>query len=82
MVRAALNLDEESILSPTIHLKYDIPTLAIELSEQLSKKLGRSRARIQEALEYGWERQQQFLKELFRRGREILDAHDPGSLWS
>ena len=77
MVRAALNLDEESILSPTLHMKYDIPTLAIELSDQLSKRLDRSRARIQEALEYGWERQQQFLKELFRKGREILDAHDP-----
>ncbi len=77
MLRAALNLDEKSILNPTVHLKYDIPTLAIELSEQLSKRLERSKALIQEALEYGWERQQQFVQELFRKGQEIMDAHDP-----
>jgi predicted CoA-substrate-specific enzyme activase len=77
MVRAALNLDGGSILNPTVHMKYDIPTLAMELSDQLSKRLDRSRAQIGEALEHGWEKQQQFLKELFLKGRQILDAHDP-----
>jgi predicted CoA-substrate-specific enzyme activase len=77
MVRAALNLDEKSILNPTIHLKYDIPTLALEISEQLSRQIGRSRAQIQEALEYGWERQQQFLTELSKKGSEIMESLDP-----
>jgi predicted CoA-substrate-specific enzyme activase len=77
MVRAALNLDEKSILNPTIHLKYDLPTLALEISDQLSEQIGRSRAQIQEALEYGWEREQQFLRELSKRGREIMESLDP-----
>jgi predicted CoA-substrate-specific enzyme activase len=77
MVRAALNLDEKSILNPTIHLKYDLPTLALEISGQLSRQTGRSRAQIQEALEYGWERQQRFLAELFKKGREIMESLDP-----
>jgi predicted nucleotide-binding protein (sugar kinase/HSP70/actin superfamily) len=77
MVQAALNLEEEQILNPTIHMKYDIPTIALELSEQISRQIGRSHAQIREALEYGWERQQQFLKELFKKGREVMGSFDP-----
>jgi predicted nucleotide-binding protein (sugar kinase/HSP70/actin superfamily) len=77
MVRAALNLDEKTILNPTIHLKYDLPTLALEISDQLSKQIGRGQAQIREALEYGWERQRQFLTELVEKGREIMESLDP-----
>ncbi len=75
MVRVALDLDKASILSPIIHLKYDTSTLAVELSEQLSKKLGKSRLEIERALEYALERQNVFVDEMYAMGREIIDAH-------
>jgi predicted CoA-substrate-specific enzyme activase len=75
MVRVALDLDKASILSPIIHLKYDTSTLAVELSEQLSKKLGKSRSEIEKALEYGLERQNVFVDEMYAVGREIIATH-------
>jgi predicted CoA-substrate-specific enzyme activase len=77
MVRAALDLDRKKLLNPVIHLKHDLPTLALEMAEQLSKRIGRNKKEIRAALEYGLERHDAFQKELHEKGREILDAHDP-----
>ncbi|MCU0595127.1 MAG: acyl-CoA dehydratase activase [Desulfobacterota bacterium] len=77
MVRAALDLDMERVLNPILHFKYDLPTLALELSEQVGGKLGRNRRRIQEALEAGWSEQRKFTEALLRKGKAVLDAHDP-----
>ena len=77
MVRTALDLDRTAILNPIVHLKHDPSTLAVELSEQLSSKLGRSRREIHKALEYAMERQDRFSKALFEKGRKILEDHDP-----
>jgi predicted CoA-substrate-specific enzyme activase len=77
MVRAALGLEREAVLSPTIHLKHDLPTLALEMAEQISERLGKSRRQIREALEYAWQRQGEFQSELHHKGKEILEAHDP-----
>jgi predicted nucleotide-binding protein (sugar kinase/HSP70/actin superfamily) len=74
MVREALDLDSDTIIGPIIHLKYDFSTLAVELSEQLSDKPGRSRSEIKKALEYALEKQDQFVKEMYRKGEEILEA--------
>ena len=79
MVRNALDLDKGSILSPIIHLKYDTPSLALELGEQLSKRLGKSRLEIRKALEYALERQDGFIRAMHEKGREIMDAHSPES---
>ena len=79
MVRSALDLDRDSILSPIIHLKYDTPSLALELGEQLSGRLGKSRSEIRKALEYGLERQDGFSREMYEKGKEIMDAHSPES---
>jgi len=77
MVRMALELDRDSILSPIIHLKYDPSTLAVELAEQLSGKLGKTKSEIKKALEYGLERQDGFTREMYERGKEITEAHAP-----
>jgi len=77
MVRAALGMDRRSLLSPIIHMKNDLSTLALEMAEQVSERLGRSRRQIREALEYAWHRQNEFLKDLQNRGKEALEAHDP-----
>ncbi|UCB49344.1 MAG: hypothetical protein JSW56_00055, partial [Deltaproteobacteria bacterium] len=77
MVRMALDLDKAAILSPIVHLKYDTSTLAVELSEQLSKKLGKSRSEIEGALEYALERQNVFVDEMHSVGKEIIETHPP-----
>lgn len=77
MVRIALDLDERAILNPIIHMKHDASILAVALSEQLSARLGRSRAQIRDALIYALERQKAFQTEVFQKGKEIMDAHDP-----
>jgi len=77
MLRMALELDKGAVLSPIIHLKYDPSTLAVELSEHLSKKLGKSRSEIKGALEYGLERQDGFVRAMYGRGKEILTTHPP-----
>ena len=77
MVRAALELDRKRVINPILHLKHDLPTLALEMAEQVSDRLGRSRKQIREALEYAWQHQDAFLKELHTKGKEILEAHDP-----
>jgi len=77
MVRMALDLKRENLLNPVLHLKHDLPTLALQLAEQLSSRLGRSRVEIRKALEYAMERQDQFIQEMHRRGKEILETHDP-----
>ncbi|MFC1533770.1 acyl-CoA dehydratase activase [Thermodesulfobacteriota bacterium] len=79
MLRMALNLDKDMVLSPTIHLKYDHSTLAVELSEQLSTKLGKTRSEIKKALGYALERQNRFINEMYQKGHEIMEDHDPES---
>ena len=78
MVRMAIDLDKKNIISPIVHLKYDAATLALELGEQISTRLGKSRREIKKALNYALERQNRFIREVYDRGREIIDAHDPG----
>jgi predicted CoA-substrate-specific enzyme activase len=79
MVREALDLDKESVLSPIIHLKYDTPTLALELGEQLSRRLGKSRSEIRKALEYALARQDGFIRAMYEEGKEIMEMHGPES---
>lgn len=75
MVRNALDLNKKAVLSPIVHLKYDTPTLTLELAEQLSRRLGKTRRDIGRALEYGLERQSAFTREMVEGGRAILNAH-------
>ncbi|MBW1766878.1 MAG: CoA activase [Deltaproteobacteria bacterium] len=77
MLRMALDLDVNDVVSPVVHLKYAPSTLALELGQQLSKKLGRSRSKIKKALYYALEKQAGFINELYQKGREIMDTHDP-----
>jgi predicted CoA-substrate-specific enzyme activase len=74
MVRSAFKLDRASVLSPSLHLKSDSALLAAELSDQVRKKLGVTKAQVKRALDYALERQVQYLKELQRRGRDILES--------
>ncbi|MBW2206406.1 MAG: CoA activase [Deltaproteobacteria bacterium] len=77
MVRMALDLDRRTILNPIIHLKHDPEILALELSEQLSKRIKRSPSKIKEAITHALDAQEAFIQDLYQRGREILEIHDP-----
>jgi predicted nucleotide-binding protein (sugar kinase/HSP70/actin superfamily) len=80
MVRSAFKLDRASLLSPSLHLKYDPDLLAAELSEQVREKLGVTKTQVKKALDYALERQRQYVKELQRKGSDILEnvpPHEP-----
>jgi len=76
MVRAALNIDPSTILSPVIHLKYDPDTLAGEISKQIQSKLGVSNTDIKKALHHALDIQNQFTMDLYKKGHEILKGQN------
>jgi len=49
----------------------------LELEEQISAKLGKGRSEIKRALNHALERQEAFLRELHKKGKEVMDTHDP-----
>ena len=77
MTRAALDLKNDTIIAPVIHLKRDRAALGVELAGQLSAPLGRSGRAIKKALDHAMERQDQFISEMHRKGAEILASHNP-----
>jgi predicted nucleotide-binding protein (sugar kinase/HSP70/actin superfamily) len=78
MVSMAFGLDRASILNPTINLKHDSATLALEIYRQMGARLGVSRTLIQKSLDHAIERQRQFVAEMYLHGRRILRKLDPG----
>ncbi len=78
MVRIALDLDMKTVLSPVVHLKYDVETLALELAGQLKSKLSIPLHQIREALYYAKGRQEQFQRAVLKQGSEILATHPGG----
>ena len=77
MVRAALCPDMEAVLNPVLHLNHDLSTLALEFTEQMGAKIGRSRRQVEEAMGAALEKQNQFTRDLLRKGQEVLEAQDP-----
>lgn len=75
MVRYALGLNGSNVLSPTVHLKFDPDTLAIELAEQISRKLDRGRRQIRDAVYRAIENHNAFIRKLWDTGRKIIDEH-------
>ena len=58
-------------------MKYDASTLALELEQQISAKMNMGKSAIKKALEYALDRQDEFIKAIHKKGKEIMDAHDP-----
>jgi predicted CoA-substrate-specific enzyme activase len=75
MTRMALDLDKDSIIGPIIHLKRDQSGLAVELSEQISRKLGKTNREIRRALAFAMEKQDSFINEIYQKGLEIMYSH-------
>jgi predicted CoA-substrate-specific enzyme activase len=79
MTRAALDLKNDSIIAPVIHLKRDRAALSAELAGQLSRPLGISGQDIKQALDHAVKRQDEFANEMYKMGAEILASHDPAT---
>ncbi|MBW1817961.1 MAG: CoA activase [Deltaproteobacteria bacterium] len=77
MVRSALAIDTETLLSPIIHLKYDRDTLALAIYEQMKPKLRVTRKQVRRALFHALDQEAGFIGDLHRKGRDFLDRHDP-----
>jgi predicted CoA-substrate-specific enzyme activase len=76
MTRMALSLDKETIIGPVIHLKQDQSDIAIELSDQVSKSLGKSSKEIRRALAHAMDKQDSFINEIYQKGLEIMASHN------
>ena len=77
MIRSALPVEESNLIDPVINLKQDPDTLAIQLSEQIRKKLKVTRKAINSALQYGLQKQRSFVKSVYSQGMEILETLEP-----
>jgi predicted CoA-substrate-specific enzyme activase len=77
MVRAALGMPEQAVLSPTLYLKSDPEMLALDLHKQIGERLGLRKAQIASALRHALEKQAEFLEMLHRKGKEFLGRLDP-----
>ncbi len=75
MVRMAMELDPEVTLHPIVHLKDDPESLALELWDQMGKRLGVSKKAIKNALYHARERQAAFTNVLKTEGHRILTQH-------
>jgi predicted CoA-substrate-specific enzyme activase len=79
ITRAALDIDMSSVLNPVIHLNQDSGRLAQEIREQMGKRLGVGKRRIESALEFAKERQADFHKDLIHAGRRFFEGLSDGS---
>lgn len=77
MLQMAFDLGDRNVLHAVVHMKNDLEMVALELADQLSSALGRSRSKIREALRVGIEANDAFYRELQDAGREVLDRRDP-----
>ncbi|MCA1743346.1 MAG: acyl-CoA dehydratase activase [Desulfovibrionales bacterium] len=72
MVKAALKIDENRIISPTLFLKEGLLAVADSIFKSLPSGLGVSRKQVIEAVKKSWQKQKDFREALRKKGREIL----------
>ncbi len=77
MIRAALGISAQSVLSPSLRFKSDPMVLALDLHEQLGDRLGVGKSQVREALFHAMQKQKQFAQALQRRGADIWRRHPP-----
>ncbi len=74
MLKAALDLNENEILNPIVHLKYNPELLSMELHSHIGKTLGRSIRQIRKAIDIAFARQHDFEDELYSHGSRITSS--------
>jgi predicted CoA-substrate-specific enzyme activase len=81
MASAALEIREDSRISPTINLKHPLDRIVTQLHREFGKRFGIRRRRIDRALRDAWEAQSEFERRQLRLGAEFLSALPPGEPW-
>jgi predicted CoA-substrate-specific enzyme activase len=82
MVRAALKIPDERIISPLLHLRDGSRHLVEDIYRSLPDRLRPSRLAAEKAIERAWSRQRAFREKLMERGREIIVGTSPTEpLW-
>lgn len=76
IVKAALGLNEQNLLRPTVYLKDDFPTLVRRMYDYMFPVFGFRKSHVEKALEIGWEAQQEFQKRVKMLGTEFLESED------
>jgi predicted CoA-substrate-specific enzyme activase len=74
MLRSALGIKGESVLTPVIHMRHDPDTLALEIFEQVRERLDADRRGVRKAVHHALNMQQRFVEELLAAGRESIEA--------
>ena len=79
MLRSALEIKGEGLLTPVIHMRHDPDTLALEIFEQVRGRLDADKSGVRRAVNHALNMQRQFAEELQSAGREcILAIGDDG----
>ncbi|MBB5022689.1 acyl-CoA dehydratase activase [Desulfurispira natronophila] len=82
MTKAALGLDRERIVSPTVHLKDGPELVALALWQGLPPSIRPTRGVMQKVVQEAWQRQMDFRKHLQKIGRQYVDSISPDTpLW-
>lgn len=77
MIRAALGIGAQSVLNPSLRLKSAPELLALDIYEQMGRRLKVGKYQVRDALRHAMEKQQQFVEALHRRGVDIMRSHSP-----
>ncbi|WP_291320110.1 acyl-CoA dehydratase activase [Desulfonatronospira sp.] len=76
MATAALQLDENRLIRPTLFLKEGIESIAQNLHKALPSGLKFREKEVQRAVSLAWVRQMEFKKTIQQKGREIISGMD------
>ena len=72
LVKAAMRLDEERVVNPTVYLKDEFPAMVRQIFDGIFPTLGVSKSRVESALEQSLDKQQRFTSRLREIGAKFL----------
>jgi predicted CoA-substrate-specific enzyme activase len=74
MVRAALDIADDRIIRPTLHMKEGSKSIIADFHAGFPSHIRPDKAAVERAVLRAWEKQEAFRQRLLKRGREVL-AH-------
>ncbi len=82
MVKAALTIPDHRLIRPTLYLKDGPRNLVEPFSKSLPKQLSPNPSHLEQIIAAAWKAQDDFRKELLRRGRAFIEQIPPDEpLW-
>jgi predicted CoA-substrate-specific enzyme activase len=81
MARAALDIPDPALISPTLYLKEPVERVVLDLHRSLGDRLGLSRSQIDRAYRQALEVQLAFEYDLIHYGKNFLESLEANDLW-